>query len=47
MPHVYSGQMVSRDIATFVEDILRPPGIITHVCFKFIIRIFQYLFNLI
>jgi hypothetical protein len=26
-PHAYTGQFVSRDIATFVEDVLRPPGI--------------------
>lgn len=26
-PHAYTGQFVSRDIATFVEDVLRPPVI--------------------
>lgn len=26
VPHIYSGQFASHDIATFVEDILRPPG---------------------
>lgn len=25
-PHAYTGQFVSRDIATFVEDVLLPPG---------------------
>lgn len=25
-PHAYTGQFASRDIAIFVEDVLRPPG---------------------
>ena len=32
VPHTYSGQFAARDIASFVEDILRPPG--THTQFS-------------
>jgi DnaJ homolog subfamily C member 10 len=29
VPHTYSGQFAARDIASYVEDILRPPGTLT------------------
>ena len=32
-PHIYTGQFVSHDIATFVEDVLRPPGITIFIFF--------------